>query len=419
MVKRLSILSGGVYMKILFVTQHFPPERGAVRRIFEFARYFSRQGHDVSVLTAMPNYPDGILPEEYKGKFFCSETMDGVKVFRSWVLPASNSQPKKRMLGFITFLFSSIVNSFRLKDDFDVVIASSPPVTTPLIGWILSKLKKARYVLEIRDLQPESSEDFGNLSRSPFTRALKKYMHYMYKKADSIVAVTEGIADFLKKLVDPNKVITVKSGVSDEFIDADSNGIRQRFGWEEKYLVLYAGTLGWAHSLETFIEAARHLHDQKDIIFTFVGDGQKREVLEGMVRDYGLKNVEFVGVQPLESIPYFLQASDVLVHSMKEVPVTKGSLPSKLFEYMASGKPIIYGSSEGEAVDELDKAGGALSFQCEDHNRLSELILKLRSGEIDGGDLGQKYHDHAKANHSRELWAKKYMNFLQDKYSTH
>ncbi|HDL01222.1 MAG TPA: glycosyltransferase WbuB, partial [candidate division Zixibacteria bacterium] len=212
-------------MKILFITQHFPPERGAVRRIFEFARYFVRQGHDVSVLTAIPNYPDGIVPPEYKGKFFDSEVMDGVKVYRSWVLPASNSQPKKRMLGFIIFLVTTIINSFKLTGKFDMVVASSPPITTPLIGWILSKLKNCKFVLEIRDLQPESSEDFGNLNKSFFTRMLKKYMCYMYKKADRIVGVTEGISTYLKKIIDePSKIVTIKSGVGTEFINVSSNG---------------------------------------------------------------------------------------------------------------------------------------------------------------------------------------------------
>ncbi len=400
-------------MKILIITQHFPPERGAVRRLFEFARYFVRQGHEVSVLTAMPNYPDGIVPPKYRGKFFYYEELDGVKVYRSWVLPASNFEPKKRMVGFITFLMSTLINSRRIKNDIDVVIASSPPVTTPVIGMILSKLRRCRFVLEIRDLQPESSEDFGNLNRSFFTRSLKKMMHYLYRKADAIVPVTDGIAEYLEKIgIVPSKIKAVKSGVSREFINSDSNGIRKRFGLEEKFLVLYSGTLGWAHSLETFIEAARQLNDQTDIYFAFIGDGQKRGVLEGMVRDYGLKNVGFFGLQPLETIPFFLQAADVLVHSMKDVPVTKGSLPSKLFEYMASGKPIIYGSSGGEAVDELEIAGGALAFKCDDSDRLSELILKLRSGEIDGKYLGRRYHKHVIENHCREKWAEQYLTFL-------
>lgn len=400
-------------MRILIVSQHFPPERGAVRRIFEFARYFVTQGHDVSVVTAIPNYPDGIVPPEYQGKFFHYEKMDGVNVYRNWVLPASNSQPKKRMIGFVTFLATSLFNLRKIKGDFDLVIASSPPIATPLIGWLMSKFKKCKFVLEIRDLQPESSEDFGNLNKSLFTRFLKRYMHYIYNKADRIVAVTEGIGEYLKKVVSkPEKIFTIKSGVSSEFINSNSNGIRKKFGWEEKFLIVYSGTLGWAHSLETFIEAARQLNDQSDIMFAFVGDGQKKEVLEGMVRDYGLKNVQFVGVQPLETIPHFLQASDILVHAMRDVPVTKGSLPSKLFEYMASGKPILYGTSEGEAVDELNKAGGALAFHCDDVETLSDLIMKIKTGKIDGEDLGKKYHIHIQRNHSREKWAKEYLDQL-------
>lgn len=400
-------------MNILIITQHFPPERGATRRLFEFARHFVRNGHRVSVLTAMPNYPDGIVPAKYRGKFFHREEVDGVKIYRSWVLPASNSQPRKRMIGFILFLMTALFNSMRIKEDFDLLIASSPPVTTPVIGWLVSKMKKCKFVLEIRDLQPESGEDFGNLNRSLFTRYLKKFMHYLYRKADQIIPVTDGITDYMGKIGIPaEKVLTVKSGVSDEFINADSNGIRKKFGWDEKFLILYAGTLGWAHSLETVIEAARHLNDHPDIFFAFIGDGQKKEVLEGMVRDYGLKNVGFVGLQPLESIPYFLKASDVLIESLKEVPITKGTFPSKLFEYMASGRPIIFGSAEGEAVRELELAGGALHFRTDDPETLANLILRLKSGEIDGENLGRMYHEHSERCHRRQIWADRYLTTL-------
>ena len=121
-------------MKILIVSQHFPPEKGAVRRIFEFARYFVSKGHEVSVLTAMPNYPDGIVPEAYRGRFYINEKLDGVNIHRSYVLPAANSAPGKRMIGFIVFMFTSLINSFRIRENFDVVLATAPPVTTPVIG---------------------------------------------------------------------------------------------------------------------------------------------------------------------------------------------------------------------------------------------------------------------------------------------
>jgi colanic acid biosynthesis glycosyl transferase WcaI len=365
-------------------------------------------------MTAIPNYPDGVVPPKYRGSFLYTEEIDGVKVYRNWVLPASNQFPGKRMVGFIIFLLTTLINSFRVKGKFDIILASTPPVTTPLIGWILSKVRRAKLIIEIRDLQPESSEDFGNLNRSLFTRTLKKLMHGLYRRADRIVSVTDGITDYLETIgIKGDKVVTVKSGFSSEFVDAGYDGIRKKFGWEEKYLVLYAGTLGWAHSLETVIEAARQLTDQPDICFVFVGDGQKRQALEGMVRDYGLKNVVFLGAQPLETIPYFLKTSDILIESLKEVPVTKGTFPAKLFEYMASGRPIVFGSREGEAVRELQTAGGALWFPTDSPERLSELILQLKSGAIDGEHLGEQYRKHATQFHRRELWAQRYLDALK------
>ena len=402
-------------MNILIITQHFPPEKGAVRRLFEFARFFVQSGHSVSVMTAIPNYPDGIVPPAYRGKFFHHEVIDGIKVYRNWVLPASNRYPGRRMIGFIIFLLTTLINSFRLSDQYDLVLASTPPVTTPVIGWLVAKIKRAKFVIEIRDLQPESSEDFGNLNRGPMTRMLKKFMHFLYRRAEQIVAVTDGIATYLKEIgIDPERVITIKSGFSHEFMSSSSNGIRKKFGLEEKFLVLYAGTLGWAHTLETVVEAARQLTDQPDIVFVFVGDGEKRGALEGMVRDYGLKNrIRFIGSQPLDTIPYFLKSSDVLIESLKEVPITKGTFPAKLFEYMASGRPIVFGSREGEAVRELNRAGGALWFGPDDPNRLSDLIMQLKRGEIDGESLGSKYHEHAVRFHQRKLWADRYQVFLE------
>ena len=403
-------------MRILIVTQHFPPERGAVRRLYEFARYFVRQGNEVSVLTAIPNYPDGVVPPKYRGKFFYREELEGVKVYRSWVLPASNRYPGRRMVGFVIFFITGLINSFRIKSKFDIVLASTPPVNTPVIGWLISKFRRAKFVIEIRDLQPESSEDFGNLNRSLFTRLLKKLMHGLYRLADKIVAATDGIAEYIRYLGVPSeKVATIKSGFGHEFATAGHNGIRKKFGWEEKFLVLYSGTLGWAHSLETLIEAARQLTDQPDVLFVFVGDGEKRATLEGMVRDYGLRNVAFTGAQPLETIPYFLKTSDVLVESLREVPITQGTFPAKLFEYMASGRPILFGARDGEAIRELKAAGGVLSFANDDVEKLCDLILKVKNRTIDGDALGKQYHQHAERFHRRERWAGEYLSFLVDK----
>ncbi len=384
-----------------------------MRRLFEFAKIFKANGHEVTVLTAMPNYPDGIVPEKYKGRFFYHEMMEGVSVYRSWALPAANSQPRKRMIGFLTFFVTSLFNSFRIKEGFDIVLSSTPPVTTPIIGMTLSALYRKKHIVEIRDLQPESSEEFGNLKPSLFTKSIKKIMHFMYRRADYVVAVTEGIQTYLLGLGIPKERISaIRSGVGSDFLQGHSDGIRKRFSWEGKFLVLYSGTLGWAHSLETVIEAAKILKDDPDVYFAFVGDGHLRESLEGLRDKYDLKNVEFCGSQPLEQFPFFLRASDVLIESLRETPVTRGTFPCKLFEYMASGRPIVFGSSGGEATNELEKAGGALSFSGRDSTKLAGLIRELKSGRIDGGKLGKSYHDYADRNFRREQLAEEYLEIL-------
>lgn len=400
-------------MRILILTQHFPPERGAVRRLFEFAKIFKEGGHKVTALTAMPNYPDGILPERYRGRFFVREKLDGLDVCRSFVLPAPNSRPGMRMIGFITFLFSSIINSFRIKGGFDLVIASSPPVTTPVAGYIISKLRGARFVLEVRDLQPESGVQFGNLNETLFTKVIRKVMLFLYKRADKIVCATQGITDYLKACDLPeSRITTVKSGVGENFIYGHANGVRKRFGWENKFLVVYSGTLGLVRPLETIVESARLLAEDKDIHFAFVGDGQKREELERLASEYNLSNVSFTGLQPLEEIPYFLRASDILVECLKEVEVARMAVPSKMFEYMAAAKPILLGCPDGEATTLLNTAGGSITYKTSDADDLAQKIRSLKSGSIDGVDLGRRYHEYVRDNHSRQKWADRYLELI-------
>ncbi len=400
-------------MRILLITQHFPPERGAVRRLYEFALFFKNQGHQVTVLTALPNYPDGVVPQQYRGKFFLREDINGLDVCRSYVLPASNAQPKKRMVGFLTFLASSVINSFRLKGKFDLVIASSPPVTSSLSGYIISRLSRTKLVLEIRDLQPESGEQFGNINKSFFTEIIRRVMRFLYKKSDHVVCVTEGIAEWMEKNgVEKGRLTTIKSGVGNDFLNSHSNGIRKKYGWEDKFLVVFSGTLGWVRPLESIIETARLLADNKKYHFVFIGDGQKRRSLEVLANQYNLKNISFIGLRPLEEIPYYLKASDLLVECLKEVPVARVALPTKIFEYMAAGKPIVFGSTDGETSRLLSEAGGALVFSPSNPAQLAQLVKGLYDGEIDGAGLGQKYREFVNNYHTREQWAQKYLELL-------
>ncbi len=402
-------------MKILFITQHFPPERGAVRRLYQFAEYFKENGHDVTILTAIPNYPDGIVPKKYRGKFYHREIQNGLDIHRSYVLPASNTQPKKRMLGFLTFLSSSLINSFKIKGKFDVILASSPPVTSALIGYILSKMRGSKFVLEIRDLQPEMGEQYGSLKKSLFTKAIRLIMDFLYKRAWKVVSVTEGLTDWMRaKGIPDNRLSTIKSGVGLDFIDSHSNGIRKKYGWEDKYLILFCGTMGAVRTLEPVIESARILANDKQYHFVFVGDGQKKETYEALVKQYNLTNISFVGLQPLQQIPYFLHAGDLLVDCLRDVPFAQSVLPVKMYEYMAAGKPIVFGSAAKEATRFLDQAGGLLTFPSNNPERLAELIRALYKREIDGSKLGKKYHEYVREHHSTKKWGQRYLELLNE-----
>jgi len=353
------------------------------------------------------------VPPHYRHKFLHREIINGLEVYRSYVLPASNAQPKRRMLGFLTFLTSSVINSFRLKGKFDLIIASSPPVASSLSGYIISRLRRAKLVLEIRDLQPESGEQFGNLEKSIFTEIIRKVMRYLYKKADHVVCVTEGIAAWMKEHgVQESRLSTIKSGVGHDFLNSHSNGIRKKYGWEDKFLIVFSGTLGWVRPLESIVESARLLADNHKYHFVFIGDGQKRKSLEALAKQYNLNNISFVGLQPLEEIPYYLKASDVLVECLKEVPVARVALPTKIFEYMAAGKPIVFGSPDGEASHLLNQAGGALVYSPGNPTQLAELVKRIYQGQIDGTMLGQKYREFVNQNHTREQWASKYLDLL-------
>jgi len=339
--------------------------------------------------------------------------MNGLEIHRSYVLPASNAQPKKRMLGFLSFLVSSVINSFRIRGKFDVVLASTPPVTSSVIGYILSRLRRTKLVLEIRDLQPQSGEQFGNLKKSFFTTIIRKTMKVMYRKADQIVCVTDGIQEWLEKIgIDKKRLATVKSGVGDDFIKSHSNGVRKKHGWGDKFLVIFSGTLGWVRPLETIVESARLLSDEKQYHFAFVGDGQKKDSLEALAKQYNLDNVSFVGLRPLEEIPYYLKAGDVLIECLKDVPVAEVALPTKIFEYMAAGRPIAFGASGGETSRMLSQAGGALTYAPGKADKLVEIIRALYNKEINGDELGRKYHDYVANRHTRDKWAKHYLNLL-------
>ncbi|HEX8926602.1 MAG TPA: glycosyltransferase family 4 protein, partial [Terriglobales bacterium] len=358
-------------MKILYISQYFPPEMGAPSaRVSELARHWVNSGHDVTVLTGFPNHPDGVVRPEYRERFwrgFCREDFNGVKVLRTFLLPFPNRKPYERILNYTSFCASAaLAASFAERPD--VVIATSPQLLVGLSGWWASRLKKVPFVLEVRDLWPESLAGAGVGSETSLIyRTLGKVASFLYRRADSIVVVTPSFRDHLTREwnVDPNKIAVVQNGVETALFSPQASAcdIRAQVGAKDRYVVSYIGTLGLAHGLDTLISAAERLQrTAPDVLFMLVGEGADRERILTLARSKQLTNLVFVPQQPREKIPAYISASDACVVMLKDKEVFKTVIPTKMLEFMSCARPVIL-AVRGQAQDVLEAAGAGVCVE--------------------------------------------------------
>ncbi len=408
-------------MKILYVSQYFPPEMGApAARVSELGRRWSGKGHQVTVLTGFPNNPTGVVPPEYRAKMrrlVHRERINGINVVRTWLMPLPNRRPLERIVNFSSFcLSSSLTGSFMGRPD--VIIATSPQLLVGLTGWWLRLIKRVPLVLEIRDFWPESITASGvGSDASLMIRSLRALSGFLYRSSDHLVVVTPAFKEELVKKWDvpPEKISIVQHGVEIDVFTPD--GPDSRAGTlpdiEAKFVVSYIGTHGQAHGLGTVLEAAAQLKDSlPDAVFLLVGEGAEKEELVSMASERGLDNVRFLPQQPRESIPALIRASDVCLVTLKKADVFKTVIPSKMLEFMACGRPVVL-AVDGQARQLLEDAGGGLFVQPEDASSLAGAIVKLYHDGALRQILGGSGRDYVARNLSRESTAKDYVTVLQ------
>src|SRR5258708_14980321 len=305
-------------MKILSVSQYFPPEMGApAARAAAVSLHWAAAGNDVIVLTGFPNQPTGIAPPEYRNKFrrlVAHENTDGVNVVRTWLLPFPNRKAHERMLNYSSFCASAALTGLFLSRP-EVVIATSPQLLVGLSGWWLARWKRVPFVFEVRDLWPESLAAVGmGDSNSLLHRTLAKIAAFLYRHSDRIVVVTPAFEDSLVEhwRVPREKISVVENGVETAlFVPEPATDMRSEFGFDEKVVVSYTGTMGMAHGLETIIAAATQLQKTNpEIAFLMVGEGADKDRVVARAQQQGLHNLRFVAQQPREKIPAYICASD-------------------------------------------------------------------------------------------------------------
>ncbi len=408
-------------MKILYVSQYFPPEMGApAARAAELSRHWAAMGHEVSVLTGFPNHPTGVIPPEYRKQFrkgVVHEKIDGVNVSRTLLLPFPNRKAYERMLNYSSFCVTAGVTGMFLNKP-DVVIATSPQLLVGLSGWWIARRKRVPFVFEVRDLWPESlaAVGMGN-ANSSLHRALGRIAGFLYRHSDRIVVVTPAFEEHLVKhwKVPREKISVIENGVETNlFAPKSATNLRKELGLDEKFVVSYIGTMGMAHGLETILTAAAQLRDPNpEIAFLFLGEGADKKRIVELARQRNLHNVRFVDQQPREKIPAYICASDACMVLLKNTDLFKTVIPTKMLEFMSCERPVILGV-DGQARSILEEARGGIKIEPENADALADTIRLLAANPELARKLGQSGREHMLRKFSRRHTAERYISVLEN-----
>lgn len=405
-------------MRITFLCQYFPPEMGAPSaRTFEHARHWASLGHDVTVITGFPNHPTGIIRPEYRGLFVKRERVEGIDLLRTWVYCTANKGFFKRILNFLSFFFSSLLMGATMTRRPDVVVGTSPQFFCAVAAYCLSLFKRVPFVFEVRDIWPLSAVELGVLKNRWAIHMLEAIEMHLYRRAALIVPVAESTRDYLiAKGIPSEKIKVIPNGVDMRYLSsavAKPSEIRQRLGLQEKFIVSYIGTHGMSHALDVVLNAAKVFSDDARLHFLFVGEGAEKEKLKQMAAESKLENVTFVDEQSREALLSYYRLSDVSLVPLKRLPIFKKVLPSKLFELMGTGCPVVCGV-EGEAARLVARAEAGLCIEPENVEALVDGINQLRANRQLCQKLSVNGQLFVKKHFQRSMLAETYLTVLQN-----
>ena len=418
-------------MNILYVTQYYPPEACApAARVDEFTQAWARQGHRVTVLTGFPNHPEGMVHAAYRERWrrgFSREERKGVNVCRTWLYPAPNRGLWGRAANYSSFALSAALSGLWVASRESIVIATSPQILVGAAGSVVARLRGLPFVFEVRDLWPQSLEAVGQASAgSLLYRVVGRLADFLYRQADRIVVDGDWKRRTLVAAGVPSeKIALIRNGATDDFcLDPTSSSarevrerLRNALGLSDRFAVVYAGTLGMAHRLETVLQAAFQLRERRELVFLMIGEGADREKLVEQSGRMGLTNVLYLGRQPREAIPSYLAAADVCLVPLRRSEVFKTAIPCKMFEAMAAAKPVVLGV-QGEAEEILTNARAGIVVPPEDSNALAAAILRLWSYPRLCRELGENGRDAVLRKYSRARQARAYLDLLAELSST-
>lgn len=402
-------------MKILFLSDNFPPETNAsATRVYERAVFWARWGHEVTVITSWPNFPQGKLHAGYENKWYAVEDMDGIRVVRVKTFIAANKGTLLRMIDFLSFMVTAFVAGL-FQPRPDVVAATSPQFFAAVAGWVLGLVRRVPFVFELGDIWPASIIGVGAMKKNVALVLMEQMELFLYRRSACVVALTQAFKhNLISRGIRAGKITVVRNGVdlSRYRPRPRDEELAHEWGVEGKFVVGYVGTHGMAHNLMNVVEAAEMLRHRDDIRLLLVGDGAEREMLLAEVKKRGLTNLIMIGPQPKALMPKVWSLCDVALVHLKDSPVFAEVIPSKIFEAMGMGKPLVLVSPRGEAQEILEGDGAGLWVPAGQPAALAETVTRL----YDDGDLLKRLAEtsHASApKHSRENQAVEMLNALE------
>lgn len=402
-------------MKILFLTDNFPPEVNApASRTYDHCQEWLKQGVDITVITCAPNFPQGKVYKGYRNKFYQTQEMDGVHVIRVWSYITANKGFIKRTFDYISYSISSFIAG--LFQHPDIIIATSPQFFTALSGRTLSFWKRIPWIMEVRDLWPESIKTVGAMKDNFFIKYFEWQEKRCYNSAQKIVVVTDSFRNkLIERGVDPGKIEVVKNGVDRNLFQPMKKDVSlvKKLNLENKKIIGYIGTHGMAHKLDFILQCAKNLQDT-NYHFLFIGDGAEKKHLLELKNELNCTNVTMIGSVPKQEVKNYISILDIALINLKKSDLFKTVIPSKIFENAGMQIPILMGV-EGEAKCIVETYGAGVCFEPENEEDFDKK-LKLLLTDKDIYQRCKEGCDKLSADFDRKILAKKMLAVIEQVY---
>ena len=374
-------------MHILFLTDNFPPEVNApASRTHEHCRQWVAAGEQVTVITCAPNFPKGRVFDGYRNRLWQQEMIDGIRVIRVWSYITANDGFAKRVLDYMSYMLMAFIASLFVRR-VDVIVGTSPQFFTAVAGWAVGVVKSIPFVFELRDLWPESIKAVGAMNESTAVRWLEKLELFLYRRAARIVSVTHSFRDTLvRRGIDGAKIDVITNGVDIARFSPrpKDRELERELGFEGSFVAGYIGTHGMAHALETLLAAMSELQeraDGRDIRLLLLGDGARKAELQAEAARVGLANVRFVNTVSKEQVARYWSLLDVSIIHLRRTELFTTVIPSKLFECMGMGIPVLHGVA-GESARIVEREGVGITFEPENVAALVRGLVQLKDGPM-------------------------------------